>query len=229
MIRGLTGLRARLGAAFLAVALLASVLASGISYVLYRRMMLDRVQDEVLADVRQAIATEVPGELPPDAGQLLGERLEAVLTGRTGTPEALAASETGADGPTVVSEQGVGNGRRAAVLSVPPGGPVLLPDPGELHVPVDEEFARRALRETVYRRVVRNGTPYLLVGAYPAGFAATGSRRTVPPIVFVSVDLGREAADLRLFGRELLIADGASLAGARPRAAGRRGRPAPRP
>ncbi|MBE1535091.1 HAMP domain-containing sensor histidine kinase [Actinomadura algeriensis] len=214
MIRRLTGLRARLAAAFLAVALLASVLASGISYVLYRRMVLERVQDAVLADVRQAIATEIPDQLPPDADHLLGERLEAVLTGRVGPLRVLAASETGAEGPVVVSEQAAGNGRRAAVLSVPPGGPVVLPAPGALHVPVDEEFARRALREMVYRRVVRNGTPYLLVGAYPIGYPAAASWRSRPPMVFLSVDLGREAADLRLFTRALLIADGAALAGA---------------
>ncbi|MFC6935183.1 hypothetical protein ACFQHO_35940 [Actinomadura yumaensis] len=58
--RWFTGLRARLAAAFTAVALLASVLASGISYVLLRNAMLQRAQDTVLAEVRQTLARQVP-------------------------------------------------------------------------------------------------------------------------------------------------------------------------
>ncbi|MFD0904338.1 ATP-binding protein [Actinomadura sediminis] len=206
--RPFTGLRARLAAAFLAVALLASVLASGISYVLYRRMMLERVQDAVLADVRGTLTRQVPKASPPDSGHLLGQRLVDALTGRPGPPESVEA-------PPPPDERTPSAARRKAVwVSVLPGGPINVPDPGTLHVPVDEEFARRALKEMVYRRVVRNGTPYLLVGAHVTGYATTETdpERTTPPMVFVSVDLSREADDLELFTRALLIADGGALA-----------------
>lgn len=214
-LRWFTGLRARLAAAFLAVALLASVLASGISYVLYRRMMLDRVQDDVLADVRRTVALEVPKRLPPDAMVLLGERLVDALTGRL-EPRAVPASPvvpaTGAR-ETAAATEYPDAPRRAVAVPVRPEGPVRVPAPGSLHVPVGEDFARRALQLMVYRRVIRNGTPYLLVGVHPAGYETTVAEpaRTTPPMVFVSVDLSREADDLRLFGRALLIADGAAV------------------
>ncbi|GGV04700.1 signal transduction histidine-protein kinase AfsQ2 [Actinomadura cremea] len=211
-LRPLTGLRARLAAAFLAVALLASVLASGISYVLYRRTMLDRVQDEVLTDVRATLAREVPKRLPPDAGHLLGKRLERVLTGRAGTTRVVEASGAGGPGPVTEMDEGTGNERRAAAVGVAGGGAVEVPEPGALHVPVSREFARRALDEMVYRRVVRDGTPYLLVGTHLDGYEVTAGGRTVPPMVFVSVDLSREADDLSLFARVLLIADGLAVA-----------------
>ncbi|WP_034521309.1 sensor histidine kinase [Actinomadura rifamycini] len=220
-LRPLTGLRARLAAAFLAVALLASVLASGISYVLYRRMVLDRAQDAALADVRRTLAQQVPVELPPDAEHLVGERLVAALTGDPGTRRVVGVTATGSTGSgdtdaVAASEAGAPNVRRAVAVAVRPAGPVTVPDPGVLHVPVTEEFARRALHGTVYRRIVRDGDPYLLVGAHPTGYRTTVTEpeRTTPPMVFVSVDLGREADDLRLFSRALLIADGAALAGA---------------
>lgn len=215
-LRPLTGLRARLAAAFLAVALLASVLASGISYVLYRRMMLDRAQDAVLADVRRTLAQQVPVELPPDAAHLVGERLVGALTGEPGAPGIVIVTEAGAPGPVPAHalDTGTPNVRRAVAVPVRPAGPVTVPAPGALHVPVTEEFARRALHGTVYRRIVRDGRPYLLVGAHPTGYRTTMTEpeRTTPPMIFVSVDLGREADDLRLFTRALLIADGAALA-----------------
>ncbi|MEV5827137.1 HAMP domain-containing sensor histidine kinase [Spirillospora sp. NPDC052242] len=214
-LRPLTGLRARLAAAFLAVALLASVLASGISYVLYRRMMLDRAQDEVVADVRETLTFQVPRQLPPDSANVLGDRLELALTGQVEIRVSEAAPAV--DVLTVrarADEEPGGDERRAAAVAVRPGEPVAVPEPGTLHVPVTREFAERALKETVFRRVVRDGTPYLLVGAHPTGYTTTVTEpaRTTPPMVFVSVDLSREADDLRLFTRALLIADGAAVA-----------------
>ncbi|URN02391.1 HAMP domain-containing histidine kinase [Actinomadura madurae] len=64
----------------------------------------------------------------------------------------------------------------------------------------------------VFQRVERHGTPYLLVGSRVAGHQpAREPWRTTPPMVFVSASLRREAADLRLFTRTLLLADAAAL------------------
>ncbi|TMR34887.1 sensor histidine kinase [Actinomadura geliboluensis] len=189
--RRLTGLRMRLAAAFTAVALLASVLASGISYVLMRRMMLQRAQAAVLSDVRGTLSQQVPVSLPPDSAPLVGAALEEAL--------------------------GAAPGRRAAAVPVPLiGGETGVPPPGALDVPVTREFARRALHGVVFQRVYRHGTPYLLVGARVTGYSTTADEpwRTTPPMVYVSASLHREAADLRLFTRVLLIADAAALAAA---------------
>ncbi|WP_240810065.1 HAMP domain-containing sensor histidine kinase [Actinomadura sp. WMMA1423] len=184
------GLRMRLAAAFTAVALLASVLASGISYVLLRRVMLQRAQDAVLNDVRDTLAQRIPPTLPPDAEPLISGALEEAL--------------------------GTAEGRKAVAVPVPLRGESGLPPPGSLDVPVTREFARRALWGIVFQRVNRNGTPYLLVGAHVTDYETTVDEpwRTSPPVVFVSASLRREAADLRLFTRTLLIADAAALAAA---------------
>ncbi|MFB4307968.1 ATP-binding protein [Actinomadura sp. GTD37] len=193
--RWFTGLRVRLVAAFTAVALLAAVLASGISYVLMRRMILQRAQEAVLSDVRSILAEQVPVSLPPDSAPLVGAALA----------EALAASAPG----------------RKAVAVPLTGGELGVPPPGALDVPVTREFARRSLGGMVFQRVVvkdraAGGRPYLLVGTRVTGYATTMEEpwRTTPPMVFVSASLGREAADLRLFTRALLIADAAALAAA---------------
>lgn len=79
-----TGLRVRLAAAFTAVALLASVLASGISYVLLRRVMLQRAQDAVINDIRTTLAQQIPSDLPPDTEPLVSAALEDALAGAPG-------------------------------------------------------------------------------------------------------------------------------------------------
>ncbi|TDB96130.1 HAMP domain-containing histidine kinase [Actinomadura sp. 7K534] len=180
----------RMAAAFTAVALLAAVLASGLSYVLFRRVMLQRSQEAVVTDVTGTLARQVPAELPPDVTGLFGKHLAEIL--------------------------GSVPGRRAAAVPVPLDGGVSLPPRGALDVPVTREFARRALRRTVFQRIVRGGTPYLLVGARVTGYATTADEpwRMTPPMVFVSADLSREAADLRLFTRTLLIADALAVAAA---------------
>ncbi|TMR05046.1 HAMP domain-containing histidine kinase [Actinomadura soli] len=188
--RRFTGLRLRLAAAFTAVALLAALLASGISYVLLRRVMLQRAQDAVLSEVRDTLTRQIPPRLPPDTAALIRAQLEEVL----------------GDAP----------GRKAAAVPVALDGRVNLPPPGSLDVPVTREFARRALRGVVFQRVIRNGTPYLLVGARASRYQTTLEEpwRTTPPMVFVSASLSREAADLRLFTRALLIADALALVSA---------------
>ncbi|WP_243719049.1 HAMP domain-containing sensor histidine kinase [Actinomadura sp. KC06] len=181
--RRFTGLRLRLAAAFTAVALLAALMASGISYVLLRRVMLQRAQDAVLTDVRDTLAQQIPSALPPDVTPLIGARLERTLSSVPG--------------------------RRVAAVPVALDGGVNLPPHGRLHVPVTREFARRAVQGVVFQRVVRDGTPYLLVGARVLGYRVSPAEpwRETPPMVFVSASLSREAADLRLFTRALMIAD----------------------
>ncbi|MEV0661895.1 ATP-binding protein [Actinomadura luteofluorescens] len=185
-----TGLRVRLAAAFTAVALLASVLASGISYVLLRRVMLQRAQDAVINDVRTTLAQQIPPALPPDVEPLVAASLEDAL--------------------------GSMPGREAVAVTVPLRGETGLPPPGVLDVPVTREFAGRAMRGVVFQRVQRHGTPYLLVGARVTGYETTADEpwRTTPPMVFVSASLRREASDLALFTRTLLIADALALAAA---------------
>ncbi|MFI0482160.1 ATP-binding protein [Actinomadura sp. 9N215] len=188
--RWFAGLRVRLAAAFTAVALLAALLASGISYVLLRRVMLQRAQDAVLTDVRAALSQQVPPDLPPDVTPLIGARLEDVLES---VPK-----------------------RKAVAVPVALRGGVNLPPRDRLDVPVTREFARRAVRGVVFQRVVRGGTPYLLVGAHATGYGVSTHEpeRETPPMVFVSANLSREAADLRLFTRALAIADALALASA---------------
>ncbi|WP_245679648.1 sensor histidine kinase [Actinomadura hibisca] len=207
----LTGLRVRLTAAFLAVALLASVLASGISYVLVRRSMLAAAQDTALTEVREIIARTVPDRIPPDTTDVLAADLMRRLYASDDRRLAYAGPMAW-QGPIVLP-------------SFPRGGedPAAPREEREpvadavLHVPVTQEFAQRAAHGMVFQRVVRDGRPYLLIGAQAGeqmGEQAEGAeaQRTTPPIVFVSVDLGREARQLRSFTRSLLIADAAALA-----------------
>ncbi|WP_433468368.1 ATP-binding protein [Spirillospora sp. CA-128828] len=181
-----TGLRVRLAAAFTAVALLASVLASGISYVLLRRVMLQRAQDAVLTQVRSTLAQHVPPKLPPDMSASIGAELEEDLSGP---------------------------GRKAVAVRVTLDGTVPVPPPEFLDVPVTREFARRAMKGMVFQRVVRKGRPYLLVGAFVTGYTTTADEpeRMTPPMVFVTASLTREAADLRSFTRVLAVADALAL------------------
>ncbi|MEU9020706.1 HAMP domain-containing sensor histidine kinase [Actinomadura sp. NPDC048394] len=192
LLRRVTGLRIRLVAAFTVVALLASVLASGISYVLLRRVMLQRTQDAVLTQIRNTLAQQIPEQMPPDTELLIADQVERVLS---------------APGRTVVA------------VPVPLDGSVPVPPPGSLDVPVSRDFARRATHGVVFQRIVvksrpgLEGHPYLLVGARATGYSTTVDepQRTTPPMVFVSVSLSREAADLRSLTRALVVADAAAL------------------
>ncbi|MGI5168580.1 sensor histidine kinase [Spirillospora sp. CA-253888] len=199
-----TGLRVRLTAAFLVVALLASVLASGISYVLVRRSMLTGVQNTALTEVREIVARTVPDRMPPDAAGTVAADLMIRLESGDDRRRAYA-------GPLALS----------GPIAVPPAPYTWkpgMPSPPEgvpaLHVPVTQEFARRAVHGMVFQRIVRKGRPYLLIGAHAGGYTTTldEPQRTTPPIVFVSVDLEREAGQLRSFTRAIMIADAAALA-----------------
>ncbi|RFU41666.1 sensor histidine kinase [Actinomadura logoneensis] len=184
----MTSLRMRMAAAFAAVALLASVLASGVGYVLVRDAMLERTQDAVVAQVRQTVARLVPARVPTDAGRTLSDTLRNALSTTDGR-------------------------QRAYVETLPLDRPVPPPPPGRLHVPVSAAFAARATRAMVVQRVRHRGRAYLLVGTFTSGYvtSATDPQRTTPPIVLVSVSLDRETADLRSFTRAMATADAAAL------------------
>ncbi|MFF5257327.1 ATP-binding protein [Actinomadura viridis] len=188
-LRPFTGLRVRMVAAFTAVALLASALASGIAYVLVRRAMLERTQEAVLTDVREALRRLVPPQLPPDANRTIAADLENALRS--------------ADGRV-----------RAYAVPLPLDRDVPPPPPGRLHVTPGHEFTRRATRGMVFQRVTHRGRPYLLVGAFVTGYVTTADEpaRTTPPVLLVSVSLEREVADLRSFTRSVLAADAVALA-----------------
>ncbi|MFC6881280.1 ATP-binding protein [Actinomadura yumaensis] len=181
--RWFTGLRARLAAAFTAVALLASVLASGISYVLLRNAMLQRAQDTVLAEVRQTLARQVPPQLPPDVNKDLGLELAGTLA--------------------------TAGGRKAAAVPMTFDGTVNLPARTALDVPVSKAFAKRAQKGMVFQRIVRDGRPYLLVGTRMSEYTTTEDEpwRTSPPVVYVSASLAKEAADLSSYTKAIGIAD----------------------
>ncbi|GAA2425355.1 two-component system sensor histidine kinase AfsQ2 [Actinomadura vinacea] len=154
---GLAGLRVRLAAAFLAVALLAAVLVSGISYILVRRSILERTQEALLTEVEGTLSRMVPANLP--AGSGLAYEIERALKP---SPE-----------------------RKVLVLEMPGEGfPdfVGFADwaPEAL---VDREFAARTEHSLVFQRVVRGGTAYLLVGAR----VKVGEGRSVAAFVSLSL------------------------------------------
>lgn len=189
--RPFTGLGIRLAAALTAAALLASVLASGISYVALRRAMLQRAQDAVMTDVQDALARQIPPRLPPDVTDTIAAELMETLAEPSG--------------------------RRATTVPVPLDGSVPDPDAGALGVPVSREFASRAMDALVFQRVTgHDGEPYLLVGTRATGYTTTADEpsRTTPPMVFLSASLAPEAEDLRLFTNVLAIANVLALAAA---------------
>ncbi|MEV4255255.1 hypothetical protein AB0J52_19055, partial [Spirillospora sp. NPDC049652] len=183
------GLRTRLAAAFVAVALTAALLASGISYVLVRRALLERVQDTEIAEVRQTVTRYVPVTAPPGAEDVVLDQLHSGLE-RPGR-RVWAAS--------IPWDQRVGpldDRERAAAAAV-------------LRVPVSMDFSFQAHHGTVFQRVRVGGHAYLLIGmlATPGG-AAWGASR---PLLLVAVSLRREEQELASFTRALLIADGLAV------------------
>ncbi|GAA2577320.1 HAMP domain-containing sensor histidine kinase [Actinomadura fulvescens] len=183
-MRAVNGLRARLVAAFTAVALMASVGASGLSYVLVRREMVQRAQETELTFLRETLTRTVPAELPPDVAGDLGVELAQALRTVDGRRKAyVRARGTEQDRP--------------------------VPPPGALHAPVSPEFVERAMDELVFQRVVRDGNPYLLMGTSVMQY--TGDPRTEAPVVLVSVNLEGTARELASFARSIALADGLAL------------------
>ncbi|MFF4237322.1 sensor histidine kinase [Actinomadura geliboluensis] len=182
----MTSLRMRTVAAFAAVALLASALASGVGYALMRDAMLERTENAVTTQVRQTVAQLVPMRIPVGADRALATNLQSALRSADGR-------------------------QRACVVSPPLNRPASSPPHGCLHVPVPASFASRAERAMVVRRVRHAGALYLLVGTSVAEYRKSGAGRAAPPLVLVSVSLDREAADVRSFTRAMVTADAAAL------------------
>ncbi|RFU36789.1 sensor histidine kinase [Actinomadura logoneensis] len=183
------GLRTRLAAAFVAVALTAALLASGISYVLVRRALLERVQDTEITEVRQTVVRYVPVTTPPGAEGVVVEQLLGAL--RTSGRRAWATDIPGdqSDGP--------------------PDDRVRASAEATLRAPVSVDFSYRALHGTVFQRVRVRGHAYLLIGMLATpGRKAWGESR---PLLLVAVSLRREEQELAWFTRALLIADGLAV------------------
>ncbi|MCP2338574.1 sensor histidine kinase [Actinomadura rupiterrae] len=178
------GLRTRLTAAFLAVALLAALVASGISYVLVRRALLQRSQDAQLIEFRQVVQRSVPVDRPPGTGRMVAAQINSGLEGRGRTIWAQP-----------VSMDLVGGDRR------PPRIPSAIG-------PVSETFLRRALSGMVFQRVRHHGHAYLLVGGTAVGREAGTD---APILVVMTVSLRHEEQELASFTRALMIADGLAV------------------
>ncbi|MEV5571247.1 HAMP domain-containing sensor histidine kinase [Spirillospora sp. NPDC052269] len=183
------GLRTRLAAAFVVVALVAALLASGISYVLVRRALLERVQDTEITEIRQTVLRYAPVTTPPGGEELVRQQLLA----------ALATSDRRVWMIDLPAD------RQAARLD----GRVRTAAASAVGVPVSVVFSRRMLTEAVFQRVRVRGHSYLLIGMLAA--QAQGQAGRTHPLLFVSVSLRREEQELAQFTRALLIADGLAV------------------
>ncbi|MFC4906758.1 sensor histidine kinase [Actinomadura gamaensis] len=179
------GLRTRLTAAFLAVALLAALVASGISYVLVRRALLQRSQDAQLIEFRQVLQRTVPVNRPPGTTGTVAEQIQSGLRakGRVVWTAPVAAS------------------------TVKRGTP-RPPRPSGAFPPVGDAFVQRTLRGLVFQRVRWRGHVYLLVGATARGMEMW---RDAPILVVMTVSLRHEEQELASFTRALVIADGLAV------------------
>ncbi|MGK5558274.1 HAMP domain-containing protein [Actinomadura kijaniata] len=183
-----TGLLARLTAGFTAMALVSSLATSAVAYQLIRRAILQRAQDARILETKAALSRLVPRTVPAESGDLTA-RIEAVLT-----------------------RCGPGGCRTGYAFHSPPGAPLPLGERDRHHrlkVYVTGSFVRAAERGTVFRRVDLDGTPMLVIGARV--HSAGKPPRPTPIIVFVTVSLDEEAADLRSLAVGVAVADAAVL------------------
>ncbi|GLY88178.1 sensor histidine kinase [Actinoallomurus iriomotensis] len=204
------GLRARLVAGFTAVAVLASVLTSAIAYFLVRRVLLDRVQNNAIMDVRSTLAQAIPARLPyvtysPDLLQPFGDALA-----RPGWQCWIMGNQPGG---------WVTTGEKYSWVHIPPQliTAVRASRPGsKAH---GDTLPGRRL---VYQRIVSRGVPYLVVGTpiyLPKGgisgpetrfgrVTAVGSQIEA----YVIISLRHEQSDLNEMAA--LVAVGGAIAGA---------------
>jgi signal transduction histidine kinase len=170
-VRGARGLRARLLAAFTAVAVLTSVLTAGIAYLLVRRAVLQRTQDAVVNEVRSTLEQTVPAQLPTPYGQEVLRPIGQVL---------------------------VRPGRQVWVVGPrrdwhPFGESYDLRIPASL---LEATLATPTPRRMNFQRVSSAGEPYLVVGT-PLLAARNNGTADTSISVFVVVSLRKEAGDLR--------------------------------
>ncbi|GAA4621111.1 two-component system sensor histidine kinase AfsQ2 [Actinoallomurus vinaceus] len=193
------GLRARLVAAFAAVALLASAITAGIAYWLVRLAMLERVQNAVVNDVRTTLNQTVPTQLPNM--MLTADLLQPISTALARQP-----------------------GRRSWVLGDQPGGwatsgakfPSHMRIPPKLIAAVrgegrHDELARPLRGQQIYfQRITYRGVPYLVVGT-PVYLPTTSGRTASPIEAYVIASLSRERDDLDRMATSVAVGGGAAV------------------
>jgi signal transduction histidine kinase len=174
-IRGLaaglrpTGLRARLLAAFLAVALLASMLTAGIAYLLERRAVLQRSQDAIMDDVRSTVSQTVAAQVLP--GNLIDDEIPPIVS---------ALSKADRD-----------------VIVVGPSGKWQHSYNLPASVRLPQSFGSRPSGgPLVFQRMTVHGTPYLVVSMGVLAQGAGGMPADTGLRVFVIASLRTEAGDI---------------------------------
>ncbi|MEV0407677.1 HAMP domain-containing sensor histidine kinase [Actinoallomurus sp. NPDC050550] len=192
------GLRARLVAAFAAVALLASAITAGIAYWLVRLAMLERVQNAVVNDVRTTLAQTVPTQLPDMT--LTADLLQPIS-------DALAR-QTDRQSWVLGNEPGgwATSGPRFPHLRIPPK--LIATVRGAGH---HDELARPLRGQQIYfQRISFHGIPYLVVGT-PVYLPTTNSRVASPIEAYVIVSLTRERDDLDRMATSVAVGGGAAV------------------
>jgi signal transduction histidine kinase len=196
------GLRARLVAAFTAVAVLASAVTAVIAYWLVRLAVLDRVQTAVITDVRTTVAQTVPTQLPamPLSADLL--RPISVALARPGRQVWILGDQPGG---------WVTSGERFSWIRIPPkliaavrGKP--SPAPAAKSVPGRPLMGQRL----VFQRIIARGMPYLVVGT-PVYLPEAGRRIVSPIEVYVIVSLDREESDLDRMATSVTVGGAAAV------------------
>jgi len=188
--RGLFSLRLRLVGALTVMALVSTLLASGIGYVLFHRALLQQAQDTALEQVRQVLTHQVPPVLvnpaldPGSVPQQPLEELALELRRRTQGQALVLVEDT----------VRVSSGLR------------LEDVPGEL----------RELSETGIgcQRVVLSGQPWLVVGARVHVADPDGGTRQSPLRVFVFVSLSSQEEQISRLQTSLAQAGGCALVAA---------------
>ncbi|WP_405149688.1 HAMP domain-containing histidine kinase [Sphaerisporangium sp. NBC_01403] len=187
------GLRLRLIAGFVVVALLSSLVASCIAYYLVQRSTLDRTQANVIGEFKNTIGRNVSDDMPEFSNYNFSsvdylQQLKSAL-----------------------SVQGRYDVKLAQVQQ---DGVYFFPDLDTRYgVDLPPDFVQMARSNTVYRRIDHRGTPFLLVGAQVyAPPLQGGTWRPTPVMGFVIVSLAREAGDLRTLTRVLAIGGVVTLA-----------------
>ncbi|MFF8605762.1 sensor histidine kinase [Streptomyces sp. NPDC015346] len=168
------GLRARLVAAFLLAVAFGSLLTAGLTFLQARSALLDRTQDNAVADLRAQLDSLAPGlPFPPRTEDLrdLARQLD-----RAGGAHTWHTSAAYQDGPLV---------------SASPGSP---PPPSRLRQAVRDDG------EAAYQRIEHEGRPWLAL-AMPVSYAddrapADGMSRPSGLTVYASFPLDDDQADI---------------------------------
>jgi signal transduction histidine kinase len=192
------GLRSRLVAAFMAVALLASVVTAGIAYWLVRRAVLDRVQTAAITDVRTALGQTVPASSPPIP--LTSDVLRPISIA-LGGPDRQSWVQSDQPGVWVTG------GANFSGVRIPPG--IINAVRTGSSRPPKEPGRRFAGRRLVFQRIVSHGVPYLVIGT-PVRAVVRGMQAQ-PIEAYVIVSLRREQADLNRMATSVAVGGAAAV------------------